>query len=132
MTIPEACNALAEYFRDNLEYLQKGGKFRIQDVFPDAETAAFVKETLDDLRSEVLRSDVSADIIIGRQEALAFLGQLQRVDCCRKQGRINTLARSMNHKRVLSEEQKGALTLQLQGIGSKVDSEFVADINGPV
>jgi hypothetical protein len=130
MTVQKACEALAQHFRKNIKYFRQGGSLVIADVFPDSQEASFVEELLSDLRTEVLRSDVSMDVLIGRQEGLAFLGQLQRTDKSRKSGRLATLVRGINNKASLATEDNGALTLQLQGIGSKVDSEFVSDVNG--
>jgi hypothetical protein len=128
MTVPEACNILLTYIQKQVNSGLLGAPLFIEDIFPEALTPQFTQDLIRELQSKVLQSNATAADIIGIQESLAFLGSIQRAEACRKCGRLQRLARAETHKRNLCDATDGALTLQLASIGSKVDSEFVADI----
>ena len=79
-----------------------------------------------DLKAVIGNPDLTASEFIGAQEALAFLGNLQRIDAIRKTTRIGRRAAALEHKDNMADTSEGALALQLASIGSKVDSEYVA------
>ena len=128
MTVPAACTKIAEYIQTQIDAGVSNVSFRVEDIFPTSQDAEFVEELITTLKATIGNPDLTAHALIGSQEALAFFGSLQRIDKIRKSSRITRRARGLTHKDTLADTSAGALALQLSAIGSKVDSEHIADL----
>ena len=128
MTVPAACKALREYLDKRLEAGLTGARITIQDIFPDSQDTAFTEELYRDLQTTIADPQSDLNKFLGTQEGLAFLGSIQRADKLRKTTRVGRLASKYAQKKSISDSSDGALALQLSAIGSKVDSEFIADM----
>ena len=130
MTVPEACNKIQEYFQQQLDAGLVGDPVFIVDIFPESQEVAFTEGLIREFKTKILQRDATPAEILGIQESLAFLGSIQRTDAFRKSSRVSRLAGASQHKLSLSDPTDGAMVTQLASIGSKVDSEFVADLGG--
>lgn len=128
MTVSEACDILLAYVQKQVDSGLLGAPLFIEDIFTESLDPSFTQDLIREFQSKILVSTSPSADIIGIQESLAFLGSIQRADSFRKSSRMKRLAKATEHKRNLCDSTDGALTLQLASIGSKVDSEFIADI----
>lgn len=128
MTVPEACKKLQEYFKQQLDAGLVGDPVFILDIFPESQEAAFTEDLIREFQTKIIQRESTAADIIGIQESLAFLGSIQRTDAFRKSSRILRLSRTSEHKLSIADPVEGALVSQLASIGSKVDSEFIAEL----
>jgi PAS domain-containing protein len=130
MTVPEACSIIQQYFQKQLDAGLVGDPVFIADIFPESQDPVFTQDLIRELQTKIIQRNSTAADLLGVQESLAFLGTIQRTDCIRKCSRIERMATNASHKLSLSDSSDGAMVTQLASIGSKVDSEFIADLGG--
>ena len=96
------------------------------DIFPEAAEAAFIEELITEIQGKLGGNDLQASDLITLQEAVAFLGNIQRADNFRKRTRIRKWADATDQQLSISD----ALLNQLSPIGSRADSEYIEALSG--
>jgi len=129
MTVQEICDKLQEYFSDNYKAAVEDQASFITDIFPESLTPAFTEDIILELQGRVAQGSTTVGDGVGIQEALAFIGALQRNEACRKGNRMTRLLGGYNFRKNLSDDE-GPVGLQLRHIGVKTGDEFTDKLEG--
>jgi len=125
MTVPAICEALLTYFKEKADVIT-GTPSILKDLFVDSDQASFLNTLIRELQGK-MGGDISSGDFIALQEAMAFVSAFQRADVMRKRTRMRKWQSRFQHKADQAAEG-GVLKTQLYHIGSKVESEFLTQV----
>jgi len=129
MTVQEICSTLRLYYYDNYTAAVEDKVSFLTDLFPDSLDKSFTETLILELQGKVSQASTTMGEAIGIQEALAFIGAVQRQDSYRKSTRLGRLQVGYAHRFKLGHVS-GPVGLQLNGIGVKTGSEFLDNMKG--
>ena len=129
MTVQEICSKLKAYYLDNYSASIENKVTFMEDLFHDSLKKEFTEKLILELQGKVSQQSTTMGEAIGIQEALAFIGSVQRQDTLRKGTRLARLQAGYVHKFKLGHDE-GPVGLQLNGIGVKTGNEFIDNMEG--
>jgi len=124
MTVQEICGKLETYYKDNYAADAEGKAAFLFDLFPKSLEKEFTEAIVLELQGKVAQGTTTVGEAAGIQEALAFIGALQRQEVYRKSSRLGILRAGYAYRKDLGDPD-GPVATQLNGIGIKTGNDFL-------
>jgi len=124
MTVQEICGKLVTYYKDHYTADAEDKAAFLFDLFPKALESGATRAIILELQGKVAQDGTTVGEAVGIQEALAFIGALQRQEVYRKSTRLSRLRAGYAYRKDLGDAD-GPVATQLNGIGVKTGNEFL-------
>jgi len=124
MTVQEICGKLETYYKDHYAADAEDKAAFLLDIFPKSLDMGFTKDIVLELQGKVADGKTTVGEAVGIQEALAFIGALQRQEVYRKSTRLSRLKAGYTYRKDLGDAD-GPVATQLNGIGVKSGNGFL-------